>query len=103
MIGIDILKISEFKRRIKKSDLGKIFLPSELEQNRDVNSLAGIFTAKEAFFKAVGKKDDWLNVWVEKEASGQPTINSLLFSQNQKAQISISHDGDYAIAVVVIE
>jgi len=34
---------------------------------------------------------------------GQPTLASQMLASGEKAQISISHDGDYAIAVVLIE
>lgn len=108
-IGTDIQQISDFKRRI--SPLGdlilcKIFTESELREN--ANSmifsfvhLAGIFAAKEAFMKAYGSKIDWHEVWVEKTVSGKPVIfSSHLVSH--RAKVSISHDGDYAVATVVI-
>ena len=101
MLGIDIVFLPEFKKKIKKS-ADKVFLPIELSQNKTVESLAGVFAAKEAFFKAIGKKEDWLEVWVEKEESGKPVIYSDLVPSTTKKEVSISHAGDYAIAVVVI-
>ncbi len=101
--GIDLVHLAAFKKHIKNIPLGKIFLQSELQENKNAQSLAGIFAAKEAFFKAIGKKEDWLHVWVEKKSSGQPLMSSVLLSKNEKISVSISHDGNYAIAIVIIE
>ena len=133
MLGIDLVYLPEFKIKLKSVQLGKIFLEIELAQNKSVESLAGIFAAKEAFFKAVGKKEDWLSIWIEKnppspkasadaasfaevasatkaekamadrsEGQGKPHLYSTLIKNNQKAEVSISHSGDYAVAVVII-
>lgn len=103
MLGIDMVHLPEFKKMMGKFPLEKLFLPVELSQNTRIESLAGIFAVKEAFFKTIGKKENWLDVWVEKEASGKPKLYSTLIKNSQKAQVSISHAGDYAIAVVLIE
>ena len=120
MLGIDLVYLLEFKIKLKSVQLGKIFLEIELAQNKSVESLAGIFAAKEAFFKAIGRKEDWLSVWIEKnlpspkasadakamtdrsEGQGKPHLYSTLIKNNQKAEVSISHSGDYAVAVVII-
>lgn len=102
MIGIDIVQLSEFKRRLNKFSPEKIFLPIELSQNSRIESLASIFAVKEAFFKAIGHKEEWRDVWVEKEASGKPKLYSTLIKKNQKVEISISRAGNYTIAVVMI-
>ena len=81
----------------------KIFLPTELSQNTRMESLAGTFAVKEAFFKAIGRKENWLEVWIEKEKSGRPVLHSTLVNANQKVDISISRAGDYAVAAVLIE
>lgn len=103
MVGIDLVNLSEFKKRFKNVSLDKAFLPIELSQNPKAESLAGIFAAKEAFFKALGAKQNWLDVWIEKNNFGKPSLYSNLLKDSQKAQISISHAGDYAIAIVFIE
>ena len=57
MIGIDLVQISEFKDRMNHEVvLNKVFTAQELKDNLNVESLAGIFAAKEAFLKALGKK-----------------------------------------------
>ena len=99
MLGIDIVYLPEFKKRLKNS-LDKVFLPIEMSQNTTLESLAGIFAGKEAFFKATGRKENWLEVWIEKDKNGKPQIFSDLVSL--KKEISISHAGDYAVAAVFI-
>lgn len=102
MIGIDLVYLPEFDTKMKNFPLERIFLQTELSENKSKESLAGIFAAKEAFFKAIGKKEDWLSVWIEKNKDGKPEIKTLLLDKNQKIEVSISHAGDYAIAIVMI-
>lgn len=102
MVGIDLVYLPEFIIKMKNFPLEKIFLPLELSQNKTSESLAGIFAAKEAFFKAVGRKEDWLSVWIEKNKDGKPQLKTLLLSETQNVEVSISHAGDYAVAIVMI-
>ena len=101
MLGIDLVYLPEFEERLKNLSLEKVFLSHELFQNKALESLGGIFAAKEAFFKAIGKKEDWLSVWIEKNKYGKPEIKTLLFN-NKKIEVSISHAGEYVIAIVMI-
>ena len=101
MIGIDLVFIPEFKKKLETSDLNTIFLDSELRENQQIESLAAIFAAKEAFFKALGRKESWLDVWVEKEPSGKPNLKSRLLP-SVKPELSVSHSGEYATAIVII-
>ena len=101
MLGIDLVYLPEFEKKLKNLELEKIFLSHELIQNKSPESLAGVFAAKEAFFKAIGSKEDWLDVWVEKTAEGKPLLRSTLV-QNKNTELSISHSGDYVIAVVIL-
>lgn len=102
-IGIDLVSVPEFKLKLNSPEtLARVFINEEMAKNRQVESLAGIFAAKEAFFKALGEKKDWLDVWVEKLPSGKPTLHSVYLKSNQQAEVSVSHSGDYATAIVVI-
>ena len=103
MVGIDLVYLPEFKKRFKNISLDKAFLPVELSQNPKPENLAGVFAAKEAFFKAMGKKENWLDVWIEKDSLGKPSLSSNLLKNNQKAEVSISHAGEYAVATVFLE
>ena len=102
-IGIDLVCITDFKQHLKKEGIiEKVFTKTELTIMPNLQESAGFFAAKEAFMKALGEKIDWLDVWLEILPSGKPVILSPYIPKNQKAEVSISHDGDYAIAVVTI-
>lgn len=112
MLGIDIVYLPEFENKLKNLSLETVFLGAELSQNKTTESLAGVFAAKEAFFKAIGAKKNWLDVWVEKDPpspkasegqAGKPRLYSTLIKSSKKIEVSISHAGDYAIAVVMIK
>ncbi len=103
-IGIDLVYIPEFQKRLERSGgVGKVFTESELARNQKIESLAGVFAAKEAFMKALGRKIDWHDVWIEKEESGRPVLASSLLVSGERADVSISHDQWYAIAFVMLE
>lgn len=102
MLGIDIVYLPEFEEKLKNLSLEKIFLPNELSQNKSMENLAGVFAVKEAFFKAIGSKENWLDIWVEKDSRGKPFLKSVLL-EKQKAEISISHAGDYVVAAVILK
>ncbi|MBI3442985.1 MAG: holo-ACP synthase [Candidatus Sungbacteria bacterium] len=103
-IGIDLVYIPEFQRRLERSGgVEKVFTEAELAQNPKLESLAGIFAAKEAFMKAIGRKIDWHDAWMEKKESGQPILQSRVIAFGKRVQVSISHDGDYAVAFALLE
>ena len=102
--GIDIVEIKRIKNLMENPKaLSKIFNESEIDTNP--SKLAGKFALKEAFFKATQipvKK--WSEIVVKKHDNGKPY---LVFDKNlvkfKSIDCSIAHDGDYAIAIVVIE
>lgn len=103
-IGIDLVYIPELQKRLDgNGGVEKVFIGSELAQNPKLESLAGIFAAKEAFMKATGRKIDWHDVWIEKKESGEPVLRALLLPGLKQTSVSISHAGAYAIAIVLIE
>ncbi len=94
-IGTDIVHISRFKD-VDDFSLKKMFHPSELK-NKDPLHLAGIFAAKECCRK-IFPNSSWLDFEIKKQKNGKPVIST---KHNFEGDISISHDGDYATAVVV--
>lgn len=94
-VGTDIVHIPRFEG-LDDFSLKKIFYPSELK-NKDPTHLAGLFAAKECC-KKIFSGSDWLDFEVKKEKNGKPTICS---KNNFKGDVSISHDNEYAIAVVI--
>ncbi len=104
--GIDIVKISRIKDNLDNEIfLKKTFNDSELKN--PVESLAGIFALKEAFFKATQIKiKKWSQLAVKKKPNGKPYIifdESLFDFKIKDIDCSISHDGEYAVANVMVE
>lgn len=103
--GTDIVHIPEFKERFEKSRWKferDVFFEEELEDGLPEH-LAGVFAAKEAAIKALDlKPGSWKSIEIKKLDSGKPTIVLHGDKNNVKnCDISISHAGDYAIAVVI--
>lgn len=116
-IGTDIAEISRFEKLTAKDIPQKIFSDDEaayiLSKKNTAQTAAGIFAAKEAFVKAVGTgiSDFPLNeITVVHTPSGAPEIRLLnnagkIFKRyfSGRIELSISHDGNYAVATVCIE
>ncbi len=105
MIGIDIVQVSRITKAAEQYGdkfLDKVFTPEEIayaKQKRKMGeTLAGRFAAKEAFIKAIGKSVPWKEIEVHQQ-DGNPYI---LFNGNRFDNVSISHEREYAVAVVQI-
>lgn len=111
--GIDISEISRF---VNAPDnlLKKLFCESEMEyinfKKRAAQTIAGMFSAKEAFFKALGtgiRYFGFRDLIIKKDDLGKPYFD---YSENLKkyldekgiksADVSISHDGAAAVSCV---
>jgi holo-[acyl-carrier protein] synthase len=119
-IGVDMVEIGRVQKLIEK-DLGfaeRIFTPREIAYCEGkffkAQHYAARFTAKEAFFKALGTgfRDGmgWRDVEVENDALGKPQLRLAAVALQQfrkrklkKALLSLSHTRDMAVALVVIE
>lgn len=102
--GVDIVYTPNILNLLaNEATLQKFFHPSELE-NPEPQHLAGIIAAKEAFFKAVGNKPKFKDIEVVYESSGRPKLVVAPQWQSYKTcDVSISHDQEYAIAMVMFE
>ena len=96
-VGIDIVHISRFNN-IDDLALKKIFHPSELK-NKEPLHLAGLFAVKECC-KKIFQNSDWLDFEIKKRRNGKPIIHT---KYNFQGDVSISHDKEYAIAIVIAE
>ena len=97
-IGCDIVEIKRFFN-LDKIILNKIFHKSELK-NLKPETLAGIFAVKESC-KKVFNELTWRDIKIKKEKNGKPTLILSTDKNIVSYDISISHDGGYAIATVV--
>jgi len=104
-VGIDLVKIDRFKKIIfeeNKSFYKKIFSENEirycLKFNEPYKHFAGMFAIKEATIKSINKKIDLSEIEIFHEKL-KPKIK--IFKKEINFKISIAHDGDYAIAIVI--
>ncbi|MFI3166883.1 MAG: 4'-phosphopantetheinyl transferase superfamily protein [Bacillota bacterium] len=102
-IGCDITKIEKFAK-MSPAFVQKYFTKSEREyiaskENKQQTS-AGIFSAKEAVFKTFGIND--FPILSEIEITHKNNIPAVklhgIYEKFGETEVSISHDGEYAIA-----
>ena len=110
-IGVDIIEVARIKNMAEKNSrfLKRVFTLHEIEyckgKKNKYQNLAARFAAKEAFIKALGKRIPWTEVGVINLPSGKPCLEftSKKKYDFQRAEVSLSHLKDFAIAVVVLE
>ncbi|MSN96680.1 holo-ACP synthase [Campylobacter sp. FMV-PI01] len=113
MIGIDIVSVSRISKL--KAKFGTKFLKKFLNQNeinlvKSDESLAGFYAAKEAVSKAlktgISGEFSFLDVEIYKDTKNAPNLkfkDEIVRKFNiKKSDLSISHDGGFAIAAVII-
>ena len=114
MIGIDLIKISRMDRFIERfgeKALQKFLSQDEILLVKNYKTAAGFWAVKEAVSKAlgsgIGSECSFHDIIISKTPKGAPQIKlSKKISENYKIKdtsVSITHDGEYAIAVVAIE
>ncbi len=112
-IGTDIVQISRIERSLKKFGdrfKEKYLTPSEIDRTKKLESLAGLWAAKEAISKAlgcgIGRELAFHDIEISKDSRGAPyfrlTPEAQEKHQIKESSLSISHDGGFAIAVVAI-
>lgn len=115
-VGVDIVNLTRFARALERWGerlTRRLFTRGELsraEGKHRTRELAGAFSAKEAFLKAIGtglaNGLRWQDVEVVRDERGAPSYSlsgKAAESFRGSATLSLSHDGDYAIAVCVLE
>jgi phosphopantetheine--protein transferase-like protein len=101
-IGIDLVHLPKFIEKIKDETLlQRLFTDEELrEAGGSAETLAGMFAAKEAYFKAVRHTPEWHAVQLRHDTDGAPQL--VARGQSGEISVSISHDGEYVTAVAMI-
>jgi holo-[acyl-carrier protein] synthase len=118
-IGADIAVVSRFEKWVKNEALvHRFFHPGELgilsrPLKIAARSLGVRFAAKEAFGKALGtglKGFELKDICVVQDKGGKPSLavyrgalKSLKKNGADTIHVSLSHDGEYALAFVVLE
>jgi holo-[acyl-carrier protein] synthase len=118
-IGVDIVEVKRFERWMKNPKLlERFFHPDELnaalaKKGGACQSLAVRFAAKEAFAKALGTGFTNIalkDIMVENKYDGRPVLvlfetalQALQKSGAEKIHLSLSHEKNNAIAMIVLE
>jgi len=112
MIGIDITQISRIERLIEKfgdKALKKFLTKKEIKLVKNGSTAAGFWAAKEAASKAIstgiGKECSFYDIKISKTKNNAPKIKYKKHIRKKfnikYSSVSITHDGGFAIAVVV--
>lgn len=120
-IGFDLVQVSRIKdalRRWGERFQNKVFTPGEirycLEKKNPAPHFAARFAAKEALVKALGigirRGVHWKDVEVQRGPLGRPVLKihgrAVEICRNEGLEnffLSLTHDGDYSGAMVVLE
>ena len=112
-IGTDIIQINRIEKALEKfgdTFKHKFLNESEIKRAKKIESIAGLWAAKEAISKAlgcgIGAELSFHDITINKNEKGAPSFilskGAQEAHQIQNSSLSISHDGGFAIAIVVI-
>jgi holo-[acyl-carrier protein] synthase len=120
-IGVDLVDITRIARAIQRWGerfINRVYTAREINlgrhRPRPASFLALRFAAKEAFSKAIGlgmrRGIRWRDIEIVHTTSGRPELSlwgeALRICQNEGISgwyVTLSDDGDYGVAVVVLE
>lgn len=111
-IGVDVCGIDRFAAMLQRRPgiVERLFTASERE--RDLDSLAARFAAKEAIAKALGSPGGmtWIDCEIASESNGRPVVRASGTVRQKLAEfgvdqvhLTLSHDAGIATAFVVLE
>ncbi len=114
MIGIDLVKTSRIERLIERfgdKALQRFLSQNEIDLVKNYKTASGFWATKEAVSKALGvgisSECSFFDIEISKTKKGAPRLklsDKLIKKFNIKdTSLSITHDGEYAIAVVALE
>jgi len=114
-VGVDIVELARIERAVQRYGdrfLRRVYTEAELAYCRgDAARLAARWAAKEAISKALGtgwRGIEWKELEVVRQPSGQPAVALHGRAKAIAAELglarwalSLSHSGEYAVALVV--
>jgi holo-[acyl-carrier protein] synthase len=114
MVGVDIVLISRVEGSYKKYGnkfLSKYLTKDEISLVKTPSTAAGFWAVKEAFSKAlkcgISSKLKFSDIIIYKDDKNAPFIKITNYLKDEfdikDVDISIAHDGGFAIAVAVVE
>ena len=109
-IGIDIVDVGQFTKipyTKKPAFYKKVFLPSEIEYclkfKNPYQHFAGKFAIKEAVKKSMNEQISMLSI-ITSHINSKPTVTlANKLSRKHKFLVSVSHEKNFAVAVVILE
>lgn len=120
-VGIDVVEVDRIRRILARHGeraLSRLFTAAEVETCAErvdqADCLAARFAAKEAALKALGSGKTlgirWVDLEVTRASSGKPSLEFRCVARKRGDELgvdgiwlSLSHEGAYACAVVVLE
>ena len=109
-VGTDIVDVRRFERarkRYGRKFVRRLFTGEEIayceERYNPALHYAARFAAKEAVIKAVGKRLPFKEIEVVREENGRPFLHVEEYRLGYRWHLSLSHDGDYSLAYVIME
>lgn len=104
-LGTDIVYIPKLKKEIKPTFIKNIYTPKEIiiahEYQNSLHFYATRFAAKEAIIKATNAQFDFKEIEILKNSDGAP-LPKIINHPEYNIKLSLSYDGDYAIAFCLI-
>lgn len=112
-VGVDIVsiaRIESLKEKFGTQGLRKFLCDTEIQSAKSAQSIAGFWAAKEACAKAlkcgISKELGFKDIYISKHKKGAPIItlsaDRMEYFKIDSLDLSISHDGGFAIAVVAV-
>ncbi len=112
-LGIEIIEVPRFKLAVERWGrrlLTRLFTEGELEycmaQRRSEDHLAARYCVKLSYMKAIGSFVSFKDIEITRDEVGRPSlkVSGLEVSGDDKTKVSItmSHDGEIALAETLI-
>ncbi len=110
--GVDIVSIPRIEKAMEKPTFSaRVFTEKEIiyckSKSKPYQSFAGIYAAKEAIGKALGRGITlaFHEIEIDHDENGAPFYNLSGKMQTlcKSTSLSLSHDGEYAIAFCILE
>jgi holo-[acyl-carrier protein] synthase len=105
-VGTDIVFIPRFIALVSRTPeiINKVFGPKERIDHLSFESLAGRFAIKESLVKAFDRRiSNWHDIIITSKDSGKLEVafSEDVLCVHPSCDVSVSHDKDYAVAMVV--
>ncbi len=109
-VGIEIVSVGKFRKALNRWGrrfLDRLFTPEELsycmKKPTPERHLAVRFAVKTSLFKALGRALPYRDVEIRLTEKGRPVVSVRGLPSALSILVSLSHDGEFAVAETVVE